>query len=417
MKILYVAPRVPSFPLDGGSSSTFYQVRELKAAGHTIWFVALNTSRHRATSQDILPFVDRYDAVDIDTSISLTGALKALTSTPEPLYSSLGRAPYTMRRFQSAEMARMLARRIGDEMPHVVHADYLPTVWPVVAAKHIMGEGAFPPVLYRAHNVEFRIIKQLAGDASAPLHHRLYRRFLARQTELYERKVAQVVDGVATVSDVDTDWFLHNTDARIVRTIVPGVDIPAMVRRPDPPSKRLGLVSSLEWPPNVEGILWFVRTVAPLIWEADPAIQVHIAGRAPVDEILKLHDGNRVIVHGPVADAGEFLATLDVAIIPILSGSGVRIKLLENMAHGIPVVSTSAGAEGVPVESGKHVLIANTARAFADACVRCINDDTMGRAMANAAREMAVDSYSWGSATQKLLDIYSEIIAAKNSNR
>ncbi|KXK35211.1 MAG: glycosyltransferase [Chlorobi bacterium OLB6] len=87
------------------------------------------------------------------------------------------------------------------------------------------------------------------------------------------------------------------------------------------------------------------------------------------------------------------------------------------MAHGIPVVSTSAGAEGVPVESGKHVLIADTARAFADACVRCMHDGAMGRAMANAAREMAVDSYSWGSATQKLLDIYSEIIAAKNSNR
>jgi glycosyltransferase involved in cell wall biosynthesis len=164
----------------------------------------------------------------------------------------------------------------------------------------------------------------------------------------------------------------------------------------------LVFLGSMDWMPNIDGIHWFTAEVLPLIRKRRPACILAIVGRRPAASVRKLSEKDPLILAtGTVADVRPFLWGSDVAIVPLRIGGGTRLKIYEAMAARVPVVSTTIGAEGLKLSNGENILIANSPRDFADACLELLEDAAARRRIATAAWEMVSACYSWDIVSQK----------------
>ncbi|RPI67346.1 MAG: glycosyltransferase, partial [Ignavibacteriae bacterium] len=176
------------------------------------------------------------------------------------------------------------------------------------------------------------------------------------------------------------------------------------VREPSARSRELCFLGSLDWLPNIDGLRWFVERVMPLIRAEVPEAVLHIGGRAPSYDVSALHNGSSVIVHGPVENATEFRRAHGINIVPLFSGSGVRIKILEAFAAQCPIVSTTLGAEGLPVTHDHHLMIADDVQPFAQACIDVMHDGAHALRLGRAGRELVAASFSWQTAVASMVD-------------
>jgi glycosyltransferase involved in cell wall biosynthesis len=152
---------------------------------------------------------------------------------------------------------------------------------------------------------------------------------------------------------------------------------------------------SMDWLPNEDGMVYFVRDVLPLIRREEPSATLSIVGRAPTPAIAKLGSEYGVEVTGRVDDVRPHMAAAAVYVVPLRIGGGTRLKIFEAMAMGKPVVSTTVGAEGLPVQPGADIAIADSASAFADAVVRLFRDEAERTRMGEAARRLVAERYDW----------------------
>ncbi len=178
--------------------------------------------------------------------------------------------------------------------------------------------------------------------------------------------------------------------------VVPnGVDVDAFHAGPVPPGTEIVLTGTMSYQPNVEGAVWFCREVLPKIRQAVPDATLHLVGRAPLPAVKELVDGTSVRGHFDVPSVAPYLERSRVAVVPLRIGSGTRLKALEAMAAGRPVVGTTIGLEGLGVEAGTHALIADDADAMASAIVDVLTDDRRAAALATAGRLLVERRYRW----------------------
>lgn len=184
--------------------------------------------------------------------------------------------------------------------------------------------------------------------------------------------------------------------------VVPnGVELPA--RRTDSPCGPDGrgsnpvfvFVGAMDYSPNIDAAVWFVQNVFPLIRLGAPASKFMIVGRNPTNTIQALHNADNVLVTGTVPDVSPYLSQAVAAVVPLRFGGGTRLKILEAMAHSKPVVSTSVGAEGLNVRTGKHLLIADTPEAMAEACLRLLWDHSTREQLEREGFELVRSQYQW----------------------
>lgn len=411
MRILFFAPRIPVRPFDGGALSIYHQVKGLQNAGHKVTVVAPNTSRHYADDDAIHEFSDDVITHDVDTAIKPIDAIGNLLFDKVPCKIGLPKTPYTISRFLHRSLIEKIHRRVNDSVNYdVIHIDYLTSAWYALELHHAM-PAKTPPLLYRAHNVESRIIDQLSFDKNRSIAERLYRRLVARQTQNFELEVARRSNLVAAVSQTDAEWFSREcpeVPTVVIPVGVETIDFSKLIRmkRTHP---TIGFLGSLEWGPNIEGVVWFVQNVAPLIIKALPNVEIRIAGRSPAPEIVALHNGINVFIDGPVKSSTDFLTSIDVAVSPILSGSGVRVKILEGLAHAMPMVTTPSGAEGLPVTEGENIIIADNADSFAEGCIRLLNDTQYAEMIGKKGRDLVINNFSWHQSIRKLIAAYESI--------
>jgi len=216
------------------------------------------------------------------------------------------------------------------------------------------------PVILRAHNVEHIIWKRILENTRNPLKKR-YFTVLQHQLKKYEKEAVSRVSLTACISEVDADYFSKMVpEARIIT-------LPFALEDKDPPEPnsaflyRLGHIGSMDWMPNLEGLRHFVNEIWPEVIKAIPTAQLHLAGRHFPENFPK---NSGVFVHGEVENASEFMQTLDALIVPLFSGSGVRIKIVEAMQNGIPVISSPVGAEGLDLINGEHAYICETSSQY-----------------------------------------------------
>jgi polysaccharide biosynthesis protein PslH len=315
--------------------------------------------------------------------------------------------PYAVGRYRSREYAARIRELLAANAFDVIVCDFLP---PVVSLPDRL---PCPAVLF-THNVESEIWRRHAGvHGRGPvgwLYRAQYRRMLR-----FEANALRRFDAVLTVSDADRATFARLYPGAIrgpVSVVSTGVDTQFFAPRAadsagaaaasPAESRRLVFTGSMDWLPNEDAMLFFCRDVLPLIRAEEPQTTVSIVGRTPTPAVKKLADLPGVFVTGRVDDVRPYIAEAAAYIVPLRIGGGTRLKIFEAMAMGKAVVSTTVGAEGLPVVSGEHVALADEPRSFSSAVVHLLRDVQRRRQLETAARTLVVERYDWSAVAGEL---------------
>jgi glycosyltransferase involved in cell wall biosynthesis len=254
------------------------------------------------------------------------------------------------------------------------------------------------------HNVEADIWRRHAERAAHPAARVLLRQQWQRMLR-FERATVSRFDLVLAVSNTDgaTLQSLYGSALRApVVTVATGVDTAFFAPRTAAPAKNLVFTGSMDWLPNEDAMTHFCHEVLPLIRTNEPDVTLSIVGRAPTPPVKRLAEIPGVEVTGRVDDVRDYIARGAVYIVPIRIGGGTRLKIFEAMAMGKAVVSTTIGAEGLPVINGEHVAIADGPQPFADAVLGLLRHPARRVHLERAARQLVVDRYDWSAVSQQL---------------
>lgn len=328
-------------------------------------------------------------------------------------------------RAMGVQFTDSLRKAISNYKPFVaVHMDHLQMAlyWSDGHEQHILFDssqkGLMPPrIVLDQHNIEHRIPQRIAGTPGGlkSLPSRWYARGEWQRLRNEERAACLRADRVLCVSDEDA----HGLDALDpalpvkMRVIPIGVDTAywgAITRKPD--ATDIVSVGTMYWPPNVDGMLWFCRDVLPLIKRERADVHLSIVGARPTPAIVALQtaDPAHVTVTGRVDDVRPYGENCGVFIVPLRSGSGMRVKILTAMAQGLPVVSTTVGAEGIAVTPNENIVIADTPADFARAVLDLLADPVRARRIGEAGQSLMAARYGWDAVGHQLKAVYEELL-------
>lgn len=285
-------------------------------------------------------------------------------------------------------------------------------------ALHFAGHEWRTPVVMFQHNMESQIWKRMAANHPR-WHGRAFLGSQYRRMFRWEDRLSRLFDGIVTVSAEDTKFArerYHLTN--VLGDVPPGVDTSFFTPEDRAPESKpvLAFLGSMDWMPNIEGIHWFVREVWPQVCARVPEVTLRIIGRRPGADIRALADrDSSIVVTGTVDDVRPHLRDAAAMIVPLLSGGGTRIKILEAMAFGLPVLSTTIGAEGLPFEHDRHLLLADDPGAFVERCVGLLRSKDLRSRLALAARDEVVAHYSWAAASRKFEALCQTVVKAEKA--
>jgi glycosyltransferase involved in cell wall biosynthesis len=237
-----------------------------------------------------------------------------------------------------------------------------------------------------------------------------------RKMEAAERRYLRLADRVLTVSESDRDAFRPFVDPAKLTVIPTGVDVDYFQPIPGKESPScLVFTGSMDWLPNEDAILFFVDAILPLIKQQCPDASLEVVGRSPSRKLQALAQTEKSLhLTGWVDDIRPFVARGAVCIVPLRIGGGTRLKIFEAMAMNKAVISTSVGAEGLPVCSGKNILLADTPSAFADSVISLLRDSNQRHRLGSAARVLVQENYSWSKIVESfILTLQDAVISSK----
>lgn len=271
------------------------------------------------------------------------------------------------------------------------------------------------PALLLQHNVEANIWSRMAALQRNPFTWLIYGE-MARRMRRREPELCRLFDGVLTNSAHDADH--HRETYRlpnVLGCVLPGTlpcqsqPPPAVLQQQDAPW--IAFVGSMNWPPNIDGALWFIREVLPLIRQTRPDVRFRVIGHKPPPSLHQLAASTPGIeVTGTVPAVQPLLSECTVQVVPLRAGSGVRHKILESMAVGVPVVSTTLGAEGLYLRDEHEILIADDASALSSAILRLLNDSALRKTIAENAFARINRDFLWEHSGDKLLRLCSTLL-------
>lgn len=316
----------------------------------------------------------------------------------------LGPAPVTVLNYQTAEIAGVLEQTLAEQRFDAVEMETSNLFSYLDIIRAAPGK---PAVLVDWHNIDSELMSRYAAETKN-FAKKLVAQRTARLLSGIEARLAHLADGHAVCSERDRQTMLaHNPQARVA--VIPnGVDCQAFT--PAAASgKDLLFVGSMDYHANVDAVLWFVRQIWPEIARRYPEIRFTIAGRRPGPEIQALAS-DRIHVTGTVDDVRPYYAAARAVIVPVRVGSGTRLKILEAMAIGVPVISTPLGAEGISVTNGKDILLVDSDTAMTEAVGKLFADDALHRQLACAARKLVVENYDWNLIGDRLYEFHRDLI-------
>ena len=392
MKLLWVKTDFLHPTTRGGQIRTLELLRRLHRR-HEIHYIAFHDPNEpeglkRAGEYSAKAYPIDYQLVD-KSSPAFFGEL--ITG----LFSSM---PVAVRRCRSADMRLHIERLIRQERFDCVICDFLSPAPNIPELSEC--------VLFQ-HNVEAVIWKRRTEHASDPIRHR-YLKLQAERMFRYEGDVCRKVRKVIAVSETDAALMQEWYGIKPTEAVPTGVDADYFkVRSAVSPVADLVFVGALDWAPNIDGVDWFQREVLPLILRRRPDCAVAIVGRKPpraIQELTARYPG--IQVTGTVPDVRPWLWGSKVSIVPLRVGGGTRLKIFEAMAAGVPVVSTTVGAEGLGARDGDTIRIADAPEDFAAACIALLDDPAQRERLRNRALQMVTEQCSWeavASAFEKLI--------------
>ena len=287
----------------------------------------------------------------------------------------------------------------------LVLCDFLHTAAPLL-------EFSFRPRAVFEHNVEFLLRRRKWEVERHPLRKWVFNADW-RKTRTIEAQVCQSFDHVITVSEGDQQTLRQEFAIQHVSTLPTGVDTDFFRPVEDPPQPgRLAFVGSMDWDPNEDGIVWFLREVYPRIRQSMPNASLAIVGRNPSSRLRGIAARVPAVeITGWVPDVRPHVAQSEVMVVPLRVGGGTRLKIPEAMAMAKAVVSTPIGAEGLPFRDGREIRIAERPEDFAQAVVELLNNASLRDLMGRAAREKVVSKQSWEAVVAGLREILAQVVS------
>jgi glycosyltransferase involved in cell wall biosynthesis len=257
------------------------------------------------------------------------------------------------------------------------------------------------------HNVESMIWRRHFEQADNPVK-KAYFGLQSRHMDAFERSVCRRAGNIIAVSEADRETMRHLFGVERIGSVSTGVDTDYFTPRPRAQAKEIPLsvdlifTGSMDWLPNIDAAQFLAREILPLIRKERPNCRVIIAGRRPsaaVEELAKRDSG--IIVTGTVPDIRPYLWGSTVSIVPLRIAGGTRLKIFEAMAARLPVVSTSIGAEGLPLKNGKHIAIADSPEHFARCCLDLLANADLRQQRAEEAWQLVSKQFSWNAVTRE----------------
>lgn len=375
-------------------------VNGLLEAGHKVKILAVNSEKYHIKKEDIpQSYRDKtgIELVDVDLKIKPIEALKNLFSDKS----------YHVERFISEEFREKLIKILKKDRYDIVQLEMIymaPYIETIRANSKAL-------IVLRAHNVEHLIWDRIAKKTSF-LPKKWYLNHLVRTLRNYELNAINKVDGIAAITYRDAAFFRGET-------AVPVIDVPFGVNPDDfTPNYEINKqptlyhIGSMNWMPNEEGIKWFLKKVWDKLQEREPNIKLNLAGRHMPKWLMNLKKNN-VKVWGEVPDAKEFIKNNDIAIVPLLSGSGIRIKIIESMAMGKTVITTMIGAEGIQYSEYNNIIIADNPTKIVETICRITKEPEELMRIGKNARKLIEDIYDNKKIIERLLIFYDEISKEK----
>ena len=332
-----------------------------------------------------------FEAFPVDTRVK-----------PWPAFLNLfTRESYNISRFYCPNAAARLAALLQEEEFDIIQLEglYLTPYIPVIR-RH-----TGTPMIFRSHNIEHFIWERMA-KSEPNLLKRWYLKFLASRLKTFELKTVYQVDGLVAISPVDKYFFVKNGFSHPAITIP--VTIDADQYKPGEDAAEPGTVfhlGSMDWRPNQEGLRWFLDEVWPLVTEKDPSLTFHLAGKN-IPESFMRYDNGQVKIDGMVPDAVRYMNSMELMVVPLRSGGGMRVKIIEGMAAGKAIVSTSIGAEGIDCTHGENIFLADTPSEMADAILYCLSNKAVMEKMGTRARDFVKKHHTTGPAIDRLISFY-----------
>ncbi len=352
MKILQVSHRVP-YPLnEGGTIGIYNYTRGFAEAGHQVTLACLNGIKHAINSDEAYHELSKYAKVsifDVDTNVK-----------PIPAFLNLfTRQSYNAIRFYNKDFEQFLVTLLTSEKFDIIQVEGTF----VAMYYEVLRHHSQAPIILRQHNVEYQIWERLASNETNPLK-KWYLKLLSKRLYNFEKATINKFDAIVPVTPDDAKLFEQLGCTKPIFVSPAGID--TYYWKPSTPENPFHIfhLGSLEWLPNREAVLWFLKEVWPCILKSDKRFQLFIAGKNMPDSMKQIKIENVVMV-GEVKDGAEFVKDKAITVVPLLSGSGIRLKILEAMAASKLVISTTIGAQGIDYENGKQLLIADTPEEFA----------------------------------------------------
>jgi glycosyltransferase involved in cell wall biosynthesis len=398
MKILQIANKVPYPPKDGGSIATFAMTKGFTALGHEVTVLAMSTSKHPVMESDIPQKIReniRFILVEVNTRLCPLRATKNL------LFSKV---PYNAERFVTKPFGDRLAQLLLDEEFDVIQLEGL-YLAPYVPLIRELSEGL---LVMRAHNIEHEIWNRTVQQRSGLK--KLYTNIIAKRVRRMEIECLNCYDAMVPITARDGEILKSlgcTSPAHVSPTGINIKDFNQYDAKPEFPS--IFHIGALDWSPNQEGIEWFLKNCWQPIQKKYPDLKFYIAGRNAPDSIKNIKEPN-VVFLGEVDDAYAFMESKAVMIVPLLSGSGMRIKIIEGMALGKSIVSTSIGAEGIAVGHRYDIFIADSPEKFIAGIESLLDNFDKFEAMGRNARKFVEENYDNLSISKALTAFYKELI-------
>ncbi|GAA5220437.1 glycosyltransferase family 4 protein [Membranihabitans marinus] len=378
--------------------------RGLAANGVVIDLLAMNTAKHfTRVDSDVLLCLSQYRKVKW---VPINNQLRPI----EALRSLIEGSSYHIKRFISSDFSDSIKELLlGDDYDVIL----LESLY-MIPYLDVLKQNSQAKIVLRSHNIEFEIWDRLAENNKNPLQ-RWYLKKLAKSLKNYELEQLNNVDYLLPISEIDHQKYIDYGYKGRILTLPLGLDLsqyPYKKWLRKTKNIEVGFIGSLDWMPNVEGLNWFLSEVLPQLKKRfGNKIRVHLAGRNMPDYI-KAKACDNIVIHGEVDHAIDYINQFPYFIVPLFSGSGMRVKILEAMALGKVVLSTSLGIEGIPATADKEFLLADTKEDFIHSFSRIIEGqlgcDIIGR---NAASFME-DNFSTKIISEKLIRFLEEITYA-----
>lgn len=404
LNVLILTNRAP-FPLhDGGALAMDAMIRGYADAGCKVGLLMMNTSRHHVEESVITErytSLDRLRIVPIDNEVRMGPLLKNLLFSSEPEHVT---------RFRDEGFRTALLQMLETMLPDVVQLEspFLGTY--IDEIRETLPNAL---LIYRMHNVEAQIWSRLSESVSGPRS--WYLKVLAKRIARFERDLWEQSDLLLPITATDAEW-LHNqgvdTPYVVAPVAFPVSDRPAIW--PEGPLKLYHL-GAMDWLPNQEAIRWFLSDVWPVVIEQYPEMEFHFAGRNMPEEFFRnLPQG--VFCAGAVADSNAFISDKHVLAVPLKSGGGLRIKILEAMAQGRLVISSEVGIQGLDANPGLHYFKADTPQEWLEVLTLLHKNPRLPRGVADSGRQWLQQNFDERSIMNRILERIQSLKMSARSN-